>query len=50
MIVLAGFNSRDAGAYDPSTDTWRTLPELPTQLQAPNPVGARANDEVFTVA
>lgn len=49
MIVLAGFNSRDAGAYDPATDTWRTLPELPGQLQAPNPVGAWDNDEVFAV-
>jgi len=49
MIVLAGFNSRDAAAYDPATDTWRTLPELPGQLQAPNPVAAWANEEVFAV-
>lgn len=49
MIVLAGFNSRDVAAYDPAADTWRTLPELPGQLQAPNPVGAWANGEVFAV-
>jgi hypothetical protein len=49
MIVLAGFNSRDAAAYDPAHDRWRTLPKLPGQLQAPNPVGAWAGDEVVTV-
>lgn len=49
MIVLAGFNSRDAAAYDPATDSWRTVPELPGQLQAPNPVGAWANGQIFTV-
>lgn len=49
MIVLAGFNSRDAGAYDPATDSWRALPDLPGQLQAPNPVGAWADGEVFAV-
>lgn len=49
MVVLAGFNSRDAAAYDPATDRWRTLPDLPGQLQAPNPVGVWANDKVVTV-
>ena len=49
MIVLAGFNSRDAAAYDPVDDRWRPLPNLPGQLQAPNPVGVWAGDEVVTV-
>src|SRR5688572_27684031 len=42
MVVLAGFNSREVAAYDPARDRWRTLPELPGQLQAPNPVGVWA--------
>jgi hypothetical protein len=49
MVVLAGFNSRDAAAYDPAADRWRTLPGLPGRLQAPNPVGVWATDEVVTV-
>lgn len=49
MVVFAGLNSRDAAAYDAATDRWRTLPDLPGQLQAPNPVGAWANDSVVTV-
>lgn len=49
MIVLAGFNSRDAAAYDPAANRWRAMPDLPGQLQAPNPVAVWTNDEVITV-
>lgn len=31
MLVIAGFNSVTAAAYDPRADTWRTLPPVPGQ-------------------
>ena len=49
MVVLAGFNSADAAAYDPSTDRWRRLPGLPGQLQAPTPVAVWTGTEVVAV-
>lgn len=49
MIVLAGLNSRAVAVYDPIQDRWRTLPDLPGQLQAPNTVGVWADGEIVTV-
>jgi hypothetical protein len=49
MIVLAGFNSDRAAAYDPGTDRWRTLPNLPGRLQAPSPSVSWTGEQIVTV-
>ena len=49
MLVFAGFNSRSVAAYDPAADRWRSLPELPRPLLAPNPTVTWTGTELVAV-
>lgn len=39
MLIVGGDGPRDGAAYDPTTDTWRSLPDTPIQTSG-DPAGA----------
>lgn len=49
MVVLAGSNTRNVVAYDPASDRWRRLPDLPSAPQAPSRAVVWSGDEVITI-